>query len=70
MVHVLLPRPPTGIRGADVFGKGHFGKAFVQYSSTAEAEAAKAALHGMIFDSRPVTVTNVDEAAFNKALGL
>lgn len=70
LARMVIPRPPLGIRGVDVFGKGHYGKAFVQFVSVNTARAVQKALDGMIFDGRTVCVQTVDEADFLRALGI
>lgn len=70
VTRMVIPRPPMGIRGSDVFGKGPYGKAFIQFSSTESAEAAKLALNGVGFDGRTVKVQSVTEVTFLRALGI
>jgi len=57
-------------RGLDLFGKGRYGKAFVQFETMEAAENAKKALNGMIFDGRTVVVQSISEKTFIKALGI
>lgn len=70
VTRMVIPRPPMGIRGSDVFGKGPYGKAFIQFSSTESAETAKLALNGVGFDGRTVKVQSVTEVTFLRALGI
>merc|ERR1711933_80889 len=67
---IVVPRPPMGVKGLDVFGKGYYGKAYVQFGTVDAAEAAKRSLHGMTFDGRKVIVQSVHEVDFFKVLGI
>merc|ERR1712224_374540 len=60
-VRIVIPRPPLGMRGSDVFGKGQYGKAFVQFNSVDTASLVHQALNGMIFDGRIVSVQFISE---------
>merc|ERR1711904_133526 len=70
VIGMVIPIPPLGIKGLDVFGKGKYGKAFVQFETIAAAESTKKALHGMIFDGRAVIVESISEVTFTRALGI
>jgi len=70
VIRIVIPRPPLGVKGLDLFGKSHYGKVFVQLDSTEAAINAKKALHGMIFDGRTVIAQSVTESDFSKALGI
>lgn len=70
IVRVVIPRPPVGVSGLDVFGRSQYGKAFVQFDKITAAENARKALNGIIFDGRRVTVKSVSEMIFIRALGI
>jgi RNA recognition motif-containing protein len=70
LTRMIIPRPPVGLKGSDMIGKGQFGKAFVQFSSEAVALSVRNAIDGMIFDGRVVNVRSIPEKEFLTALGL
>jgi len=55
VVDLKVPRPS----GPGMVGQGHYGNAFVLFSSAQEAQAAKDALHGRSFDGLVLDVTFV-----------
>eukprot|EP00746_Dinoflagellata_sp_MGD_P157259 gnl/MRDRNA2_/MRDRNA2_86163_c0_seq1.p1 gnl/MRDRNA2_/MRDRNA2_86163_c0~~gnl/MRDRNA2_/MRDRNA2_86163_c0_seq1.p1 ORF type:complete len:394 (+),score=25.56 gnl/MRDRNA2_/MRDRNA2_86163_c0_seq1:44-1225(+) len=69
-VRLVIPRPPVGMKGSEVFGKGQYGKAFVEFSSSTSALSALQAIDGMVFDGRTVSVQFVSEKDFLRAYGL
>jgi splicing factor U2AF subunit len=70
IICLVIPRPPMGVKGKDLFGKSHYGKVLVQFETSETAVNTKKALNGMIFDGRTVSVYSVTKADFTKAIGI
>ena len=63
---VVAPRPrPEDLD--EFYGKGHYGKVYMQFDTIDAADKARKGIDGRIFDGRTVVAKYVDVVAFGEA---